>query len=144
MATGFRTAARALVADTLEVVWPGRVYRYPPTRPTPTAGVYVGTADGGWGDTLIWEETFAVRVVADGASHAAHALLDDLLDQIRAAVIGSDDLYVGTETYEPWPADDVTELPAYTVTVTVPNPVTWCGNDPPTDAAVPPIPIGAP
>jgi hypothetical protein len=135
--------ARQALADVLEPVWPGRVWPYPATRPTPTAGIYVGALAAGWGDDVTWTATFAVRLVADGANHAAHALLDDLCDKVYDACAGSARCYPNAVTFEPYATDDVAELPAYTFTVDVELvPVTWCAPDVPTEAEFPPVPIG--
>jgi hypothetical protein len=135
--------AREHLAVTLDPVWPGRVYPYPSTRPAPSAGVYVGTFAAGWGDNVTWTATFTVRLVADGADRAAHALLDDLCDKVYDACAASDACYPGAVAFEAWPVDDVTELPAYTFTVDVDLvPLTWCPPDTPTAAQVPPVPIG--
>jgi hypothetical protein len=136
--------ARQQLADVLEPVWPGRVRPYPPTRPTPTAGVYVGTLSAGWGDNVTWTATFTVALVADGANHAAHALLDDLVDKVYDAIAGSATCYPGAVTFEAFPVDDVTELPAYLFTVDVElSSLGWCAPDPPSAALIPPVPIGA-
>jgi hypothetical protein len=136
--------AREHLAVTLEPVWPGRVYPYLPSRPAPLAGVYVGTVAAGWGDQTTWTATFTVRLVADGADRAAHALLDDLLDKVYDACAESDLCYPGAVAWEPWAADDVTELPAYSFTVDVElAALTWCPPAPPTAVTVPPVPIGA-
>lgn len=135
--------ARADLAAVLEPVWPGRVRAYRPTRPAPTAGVYITFTGSSWGDNVTRTATFAVVCVADGADRAADALLDDIHDQVYDALAGSDNCYPGDCTFEAFNVDDVTELPALTFLVDVElASLTWCPPDAPTAVTVPPVPIG--
>lgn len=149
--TGRVTAARQMLVDALEQVWPGRVHPYEPARPSPTAGIYVGTVAGGHGgaDGTTWVGTFSVRLVADGANHAAHALLDELLDAcfdaFAATEPGAAGLYPDAFSFEPFDADETTALPAYTFTVGVQlvDTSSWCAPAAPAAVQFPPVPIGA-
>lgn len=144
-----RTAtARQALADLLTPVWPGRVHPYPPTRPAPAAGLYVTTFEQS-DDGVTWNATFTVRLVADGANHAAHALLDDMVDAVYDAVANTPEgvgaCIPDAVTFEPFDVDDVTSLAAYTFTVEVQltGSGTWCSPDPPAAVTIPPVPIGA-
>ena len=140
------TAARGALVDVLAQVLPGRVFPYPPTQPSPVApAVYVGEFSADWDTDVNYLVTFAVRLVADGAHPAAHALLDDLADQARAAVAGSSACYPGSIRWDPLDVDADHQLAAYTFDVQLDlATVTWCRPDPPVAVTVPPEPIGAP
>jgi hypothetical protein len=138
--------ARADLVTVLAPILPGRVYPYAPSAPSPVApAVYVSTFDADWATDVSYAVTFAVRLVADGASDAAHALLDDLCDQARAAVAGSDNCYPGALRWEPLDIDAAQSLPAYTFNVAVDVATRqWCAADAATAITIPPVPIGVP
>lgn len=139
--------ARAELAAVLEPVWPGRVRAYRATQPRPNAGIYVGEFQAGW-DTddlgaLVWTVTFDVQLVADGADHAAQAMLDDLVDQAYRAVARSENFYPDAISWAPFDADGTVELPGYGFDVRVAlDVVTWCAVDPPAAVTIPPQPVG--
>lgn len=138
------TAARADLVAVLAPVLPGRVFPYPPTAPAPVApAVYVSTFGSDWAETG-YAASFAVRLVADGATPAAWALLDDLADQCRAAIAASESCYPGRIDFDPLSIDAAAELPAYTFTVDVIVATrSWCADDA-APVTVPPSPIGVP
>jgi hypothetical protein len=138
------TDARAELAAVLEPVLPGRVRPYPPVSPAPAApAVYVGELSASWTDGQ-WVATFNVRVVADGADHAAHAQLDELIDAIYDACAASSSCYPDAVTWEPFDVDGVATLPAYTFAVAVDlAAVTWCQPDAPVAVPIPVTPLGA-
>jgi hypothetical protein len=142
MAAGPRSEARAELAAVLEPVWPGRVRPYPVPRPRPVAGVYIDALPARW-DTddlggLVWIATFGVQLVADGAPHAAAAMLDDLEDQTYRAVATSERFYPA-----PVEVDADTELAGRLFTVRVGLDVrTWCAVDLPEPVTIPPVPVG--
>jgi hypothetical protein len=136
--------ARADLAATLEPVWPGRVRPYLPAMPRPNAGIYIGGITAGWSDDFTWAATFSVRIVADGADHAAQAMLDDLLDQVYRAVARSSHFYPDAAVWEPFDVDAAVSLPAYTFDVRAElDTATWCDADAPVAVTLPPVPIGA-
>jgi hypothetical protein len=137
------TAARRELFDALAPVLPGRVYAYPPVSPAPTApAVYVGELSGDWTDGQ-WAATFRVRLVADGADHAAHAQLDELVDAVYDACAASSNCYPDSVAWEPFDVDAATVLPAYTFAVAVDvSSSTWCRPDAPVAVPVPVTPIG--
>jgi hypothetical protein len=107
--------------------------------------VYVGTFDADWRTDFEYAVTFDVRLVADGSSDAAYALLDDLASQARIAVTGPDDCYPGPIRWDPLDVDGAQTLPAYTLSATVViAAATWCATAAPSAVTVPPVPIGVP
>ena len=136
--------ARTELADLLEPVWPGRVRPYLPSTPRPNAGIYIDEPTSGWFDEFNWSGTFPVVLVADGADHAARAMLDDLADQAYWAVANSSRFYPESVTPSPLPVGDgSTELPARTFQVrTELDMATWCASQPPEAVTLPPQPVG--
>ena len=140
---GPTATARADLVAALEPVWPGRVRPYRPTQPRPVAGIYVGELGAGWADDFTWAATFAVTIVGDGADQAAHAMLDDLIDQVYRAVALSR-FHPDAVTWDPFDIDAVATLPAYTFTArAVLDTASWCRAEPPVAVTLPPLPIGA-
>ena len=104
---------RARLYQTLSPCLPGRVYAYPPPQVAAQVApaVWVGGHDGGRA-APVHVVTFTVWAVVDGATHAAWAMLDELVSAVTSTLGAS-----GPFNVEGWSAstldvaDDVT-LPA--------------------------------
>ena len=86
--------ARRQVADALEAVLPGRVNAYATTRMQRNVAPYVwiesprADPESVGRSSQLWVAVFPVRIVVDGATHAAMAMLDDLIGGVIDAVDG--------------------------------------------------------
>ena len=77
---------RTTLADALEIVLPGRVFKYPPTtKRWTTPSVFIEQASITPGERS-WTATFPVWVVVDGAVDAQLAMMDDLVQNCWLAV----------------------------------------------------------
>lgn len=130
---------RQRLYTTLAPILPGRVYAYPPAQPAGQVApaVWVGGHSGSRSQPshLV---TFSVWAVADGAAHAAQAMLDELVAAAAAAVYGR-----GPFVLDSWSATTVEVAPevelagvVFDVTAAL-GPVTFCPPIP-YEALVPP------
>ena len=142
--------ARQQVADALEVVLPGRVNAYATTRMQRNVAPYMwiesprADPESVGRSSQLWVAVFPVRIVVDGATHAAMAMLDDLIGGVIDAVDG----IVGMQARHVEPGDVYVDsnhvLRGATVDVAVTITArTFCPTEP-TVATVPPTPIPVP
>lgn len=130
---------RARLYQTLAGCLPGRVYAYAPSNALAAQvapAIWIGAGCDGALDRPAHVATWRVWAIADGAGHAAQAMLDELVSVVVGALAATNFTVEGWVTTT-WDVADV-EYPAVTFDVSATLSTTTLCPPIPTEALVPP------